>query len=157
MQPTHRHDMRPPSLQQCAVEIKRHIGTVMCRCVCRFCVHVAACYCFEHCRTVISKTAHFHCCSVLDDTCSIECGSSWFWFYVNRCIFAWICAKNPFHILLPVTFELWPCDLKLVLPVAPHVGDLSPKFERCTVFCFRLDGWHWTNRQTDRQTDGCNA
>ena len=86
----------PPSLRRCAVQGKRHVGTVMCRHVCAISVCVSQCYRFEYCRPVISKTTHFHCCIVLDETCSMAWGSSWPQFYVNRCIFREDMRNNDF-------------------------------------------------------------
>ena len=55
----------------------------------------------------------------------------------------------------PSDLDLWPRDLELVLPVTLHVDNLPWKFERCTVFRFRVDAWRLArDRQTYRQTDG---
>jgi len=70
--------------------------------------------------------------------------------------FAKICAINDFHISISSDFELWRRDLKVALSVTLHTGSLCWKFECCTMFHFRVIGWHGTDRQTDRQT-GCNA
>jgi len=43
--------------------------------------HDTLCYHFEYCRLIL-KTTHFHGCTVLDETCNMECGSSWFVSYV---------------------------------------------------------------------------
>ena len=54
----------------------------------------------------------------------------------------------------PSDLDLWPCDLKVFLPVTPYVGNLPWKFERCTMFCFWVNGRRGTE-QTDGQTKGC--
>jgi len=54
-------------------------------------------------------------------------------------------------LLEPIHFgaDMCPSDLKIVLPVTADVGNLSPKFEGCTVFRFRVNSGHGTDRQTD--------
>jgi len=70
--------------------------------------------------------------------------------YVNRCIFAKLCAKNDFHVSARRDLDLQPFDLKIAAPVTPHIDDFSSKFECCTMLCFRVDSWHVTEGQTER-------
>ena len=68
--------------------------------------------------------------------------------------------QNDVHIFAPVTFDLQPLDLKIVLAVTPHVGNLSSNFERC-IRCSVFESPVGTG-QTDGQTEGrrptgCNA
>ena len=91
----------------------------------------------EHCRPVISKTAHFCCCIVLHGACSMECGLSRSWFSSRY-------ASNKFHISAYSDLEQWHFDLKIVLSVFPRVANLSSKFERCMVFRLKVNDGHRT-------------
>ena len=71
-------------------------------CVDTFSKRHAAMLPLEHCRPVISKTAHFRCCIVLDETCSMEWGHHGLSFK----------RVSHFH---PNDPDLWPqVDLKLL-------------------------------------------
>jgi len=54
--------------------------------------------------------------------------------------------QNDYHLSTPVTltFDLIFFDLKIVLLVTRDVGNLSSKFECCTVFGLRVNGGHGT-------------
>ena len=111
----------------------------------------------EHFHTVISKSAHFRCHNVLVETCSMEWDSSWSWMYVNwRISCEDMHQKQRSHFCPPRDLDLWPCRLKVALLASPHANNLPRKFECCTVSCFQVNGWHRTDRWTDRKTV-CNA
>jgi len=128
--PNGRHDMRPllvfalnsTSAQWCADTFS-----------------YAAVLSLEHCcHAVISKSTHFRCCIILDKTCTMESGSSWSWFYMNRCMFSGRYAPRRFlHFghQWPWPLTLW---IKIAVPVTLHgVYNLPWKFElciRCSVF-----------------------
>ena len=71
------------------------------------------------------------------------------WIYMNRYIFPFFAKIGyapkrlpPFH---PSDLNFWSFfDLKIVLLVTRDVGNLSSKFECCTVFGLRVNGGHGT-------------
>jgi len=126
------------------------------------CWHVrnAARYQFECCRPVISKTTHFRCCIVSDETCNVEWGLLyWFGFTLIDTCFAKICIKNDFRMnfrpkwLWALTF--WP-KIVLLLRPTPDVGNFRSKFEHCVVSVFDLTvcAWKTDGHTTYNRTDG---
>jgi len=61
--------------------------------------------------------------------------------------------QNDVHIFAPVTFDLQPLDLKIVLAVTPHVGNLSSNFERCIRCSVFESPLLERDRRTDRRKD----
>ena len=62
--------------------------------------------------------------------------------------------RKRFSQLLPSDIDLLVFDLRIVLPVTPDVSNPSSKFERCMVFCCRVNSCHGTDGRTDGQTGG---
>jgi len=56
--------------------------------------------------SVISKSKHVCCGTVLNEICSTEQGSPRSSFYVNRCISVKTCGKNDFHISAPIILNV---------------------------------------------------
>jgi len=105
----------------------------------QLCVHDAMQYHFEYCLPIISKSMHFCCsCTVLDEMCSMEWGSSCCWYYVDQCIFCKdMCRKRFSHfrlirylltskllcqLLLFPFFLLWGGTRSLHMPVLRPVS-----------------------------------
>jgi len=61
---------------------------------------------------------------------------------ISTAVLYWLNVQNE------MAHGLQPCDLKTAVPVTPHVGNLSSKFECCMLFSFRVNSGHGTNRQT---------
>jgi len=58
---------------------------------------------------------------------------------MNRCIFREDMRENSFHISARLTLILNYFDLSTNLPVTLRVGNRWSKFERCTMFRFRVN------------------
>jgi len=61
--------------------------------------------------------------------------------------------QNDFHISATSDLDISPSDLETALPVTPDAGNLSSKFERCTIFRKLTVDMRQTDGQTDVQTD----
>jgi len=84
--------------------------------------------------------------NMFETMCRISWGIFWFWIHV--------CAKNDFYIVVPSNLDLWTRSFPQVTRVK---GYAATKFQVSAAFRFRVTGVHGTDRQADRQTDGCNT